>query len=89
MIKKDKSKNLAPRIAFSPDSKHFFFDAEGDVLKPKGVKEISPEGDLIWEKNITVRFYKKNPCQIWFHIDNQWYCFRLDCQTGAFLGMCA
>ena len=90
MKEENRVKLIAPRLAFNPNKKQHFYDKDGNELKNIGTKQEPGKEDLKWEKNITVKFYMRNPtCQIWYTIGGTQYCFKLDCKTGAYIGPCS
>jgi hypothetical protein len=96
MKKKTKEWLLAgPRIALSPDGEVILYDEKGkeielgkgrpteDFIKAVQGKELEGVG------TITLFGYRgKTVCERWYNILGVWYCFLVDCTTGAYIGRC-
>jgi hypothetical protein len=86
----------APRIALSPDGKDLIiYDQNGNILeKQKGITqeeyiEAVKGKEFLGKKTVTLEARMGNPvCQIWVLIGSRWYCYKVDCATGAYKGMC-
>ena len=81
---------IAPRVAFDPDGIRIFFDKDGGEIPTKGTDNEPDMKKVKWLKEkIKVVFIERNPaCEIWWRIDNRWYCFKINCTTGALEGIC-
>ena len=86
----------APRCGLNPDGEFKVYDEKGEEISlPK--HQISKEKfEQILEGKtqtghviVEMRSGKSNPvCYVTWVIDHKPYCFKIDCLTGAYLGMC-
>ena len=95
MNEKIEKSQAAPRIALTPDGKVLIFDQNGKEIngKKRSLKEFIEdvnENDLVAYQPISL-FSVKGSCRIWVIIPGMgwYYCFEVDCATGAYIGPCS
>ena len=84
---------VGPRIAFAPDGKVLFFDENGKPIRPNVMSREDFMATVNQKKlqhyeTISLFFVQGSECKIIVYYDNVRYCFKVDCITGKFLGLC-